>query len=156
MLALAQGPQEPGHLRVLAQGPQDPAHLRVLALAQGPQGPAPLQVKEPAQKPRHLRVRELLRVRLMESPQLGEQLESRPEAVLFPHLHQQNPQGPREPAHLQDQEPVRVKWEVIWEPEPLVLQAQVPQFPPAEPLGQEAQGRLPAVLAVLEVVPRSC
>ena len=136
--------------------PQEPAHLRVLALAQGPQGPAPLQVKEPAQKPGHLRVRERLRVRLMESPQLGEQLESRPEAVLSPHLH---PQRPREPAHLQDQEPVRVKWEVIWEPEPLVLQAQVPQFPPAEPLGQEAQGRLPAVrevLAVLEVVPRSC
>ena len=120
-------------------------------LAQGPQ--------EPAQKPGHLRVLERLRVRLMESPQLGELLGSLPEAVLFPHLHHQNPQGPREPEHLQDQEPVRVKWEVIWEPEPLVLQAQVPQFPPAEPLGQEAQGRLPAVrevLAVLEVVPRSC
>ena len=132
----------------LAQEPQEPAHLRVLALAQGPQ--------EPAQKPGHLRVLERLRVRLMESPQLGELLGSLPEAVLFPHL---NPQGPREPAHFQDQEPVRVKWEVIWEPEPLVLQAQVPQFPPAEPLGQEVQGRLPAVrevLAVLEVVPRSC
>ncbi len=143
-------PQEPAHLRVLAlaQGPQELAHLRVLVLAQGPQ--------EPAQKPGHLRVLERLRVRLMESPQLGELLGSLPEAVLFPHLHHQNPQGPREPAHLQDQEPVRVKWEVIWEPEPLVLQAQVPQFPPAEPLGQ---GRLPAVrevLAVLEVVPRSC
>ena len=119
----------------------------MLAQAQGPQ------------ELTHLRVLERLRVRLMESPQLGELLGSLPEAVLFPHLHHQNPQGPREPAHLQDQEPVRVKWEVIWEPEPLVLQAQVPQFPPAEPLGQEAQGRLPAVrevLAVLEVVPRSC
>ena len=106
------------------------------------------------QEPVHRRGLERLRVRLMESPRLGELLESLPEAVLFPHLHHQNPQGPREPAHLQDQELVRVKWEVIWEPEPLVLQAQVPQFPP-----EEAQGRLPAVrevLAVLEVVPRSC
>ena len=72
MRALAQEPQdsahfrvpvlaqEPAHLRVLvqAQGPQEPAHLRVLVLAQEPQ--------EPAQKPGHLRVRERLRVPLME------------------------------------------------------------------------------------------
>ena len=61
---------------------------------------------------------------------------------------------PRELAHLRVQEPVPVRWGVMREPEPLVLQAQVPQFPP-----EEAQGRLPAVrevLAVLEVVPRSC
>ena len=80
-------PQEPAHLwvLVLVQEPQELAHLRVLVLAQGPQEPAPLQVKEPAQKPGHLRVR------LMESPQLGELLESLPEAVLFPHLHRQKP-----------------------------------------------------------------
>ena len=65
--------------------------------------------------------------------QLGVQLGSLPEAVVFPELYHQKP---LEPAHLQDQEPVRVKWEVIWEPEPLVLQAQVPQLPSAEPLGQ--------------------
>ena len=66
---------------------------------------------------------------------------------------------PRELAHLRVQEPVPVRWGVMREPEPLVLQAQVPQFPPEEPLGQEAQGRLPAVRmmpVVLEVVPRSC
>ena len=53
----------------------------------------------------------------------------------------------------------RVKWGVMRELAKLVLRAQVPQFPPEEPLGKEAQGRLPAVrmvLVVLEVVPRSC
>ena len=135
--------------------PQALAHRRGPGQAQEPVPRRGLGPQEP-QEPVLRRGLESLRVRLMELPQLGELLGSLPEAVLFPHLHHQNPQGPREPAHLQDQEPVRVKWEVIWEPEPLVLQAQVPQFPPAEPLGQ---GRLPAVrevLAVLEVVPRSC
>ena len=49
--------------------------------------------------------------------------------------------------------------EVMQEPAQLVFPAQVPQLSPAEPLGRLAQGRLPAVrvvLAVLEVVPRSC
>ena len=72
---LAQGPQESAHRRGLgrAQGPQEPERLRVLGLVKGPQG------------------LERLRVRLMESPQLGELLESLPEAVLFPHLHRQKP-----------------------------------------------------------------
>ena len=61
----------------LAQGPQEPGHLRVLALAQGPQ--------EPAQKSGHLPVR------LMESPQLGELLGSLPEAVVFPESYHQEP-----------------------------------------------------------------
>ena len=52
-----------------------------------------------------------------------------------------------------------VKWGVMQEPAQPVFPAQVPQLSPAEPLGRLAQGRPPAVrvvLAVLEVVPRSC
>ena len=52
-----------------------------------------------------------------------------------------------------------MKWGVMRELMQLVLRAQVPQLSPAEPLGRLAQGRPPGVrvvLAVLEVVPRSC
>ena len=59
----------------------------MLGLSQEPQEPVPR------------RGLESLQVRSMESPELGELLESLPEAVLFPHLHHQNPQGPQELAH---------------------------------------------------------
>ena len=64
MPGLAQGPQELAHCRVLglAQGPQELAHRQLLGLAPGPQKPANRRAQEP----------ERLRVRLMESPQLGE------------------------------------------------------------------------------------
>ena len=61
------------------------------------------------QEPVHRRGLERLRGRLMESPRLGELLESLPEAVLFPHLHHQNPQGPQELAHRRVVEPPRVQ-----------------------------------------------
>ena len=51
----------------------------------------PVLAQEP-QEPAHLQVMVSLRVRLMESQELGEQLEFLLEAVLSPHLHQQNPQ----------------------------------------------------------------
>ena len=60
-----------------------------------------------------------------------------------------------EPPRVQEQ----VKWGVMQEPAQPVFPAQVPQLSPAEPLGRLAQGRPPGVrvvLAVLEVVPRSC
>jgi len=87
------------HLRVpgLARGPQEPEHRRGLSRAQVAQELAHRRGPGQAQEPQHLRVlglvkgMELLRVRLMESPQLGELLESLPEAVLFPHLHRQKP-----------------------------------------------------------------
>ena len=117
-----------------------------------------LGLSQEPQEPVHRRVLESLRVRLMESARLGELLGSLPEAVLFPHLHHQNLQGPQELAHRRVVEPPRVqeqvKWGVMQEPAQPVFPAQVPQLSPAEP-----QGRLPAVrvvLAVLEVVPRSC
>ena len=119
-----------------------------------------LGLSQEPQEPVHRRGLERLRVRLMESPRLGELLESLPEAVLFPHLHHQNPQGLQELAHRRVVEPPRVqeqvKWGVMQEPAQPVFPAQVPQLSPA---GRLAQGRLPAVrvvLAVLEVVPRSC
>ena len=122
----------------------------MLGLSQEPQEPVPR------------RGLESLRVRSMESPELGELLESLPEAVLFPHLHHQNPQGPQELAHRRVVKPPRVqeqvKWGVMQEPAQPVFLGQVPQLSPAEPLGRLAQGRPPAVrvvLAVLEVVPRS-
>ena len=75
------------HLRMPgpAPGPQEAAHRRVLGLAQGPQESelvprGPVRVKRPHVR-EHLRVLglvkgpqglERLRVRLMESPQLGE------------------------------------------------------------------------------------
>ena len=160
MPGLAQGPQEAAHRRVLglAQGPQELAHRQLLGLAPGPQEPT----NRRAQEPERLRVLgpqglERLRVRLMESPQLGELLRSLPEAVLFPHLHHQNLQGPQELALHRVREPKPaglVKWGAMQEPA-----LWVPQLSPAEPLGRLAQGRPPGVrvvLAVLEVVPRSC
>jgi hypothetical protein len=96
---LARGPQEPEHRRGLsrAQVAQELAHRRGPGRVLGPQELAHRRGPGQAQEPQHLRVlglvkgMELLRVRLMESPQLGELLESLPEAVLFPHLHRQKP-----------------------------------------------------------------
>ena len=174
MPGLAQGPQESAPCRVLglAQGPQELAHRQLLGLAPGPQEPANRRAQEPERlraqepEPEHLQVLglvkglECLRVRLMDSPQLGELLGFLPEAVLFPHLHHQNPQELAqrrvgEPPRVQEQ----VKWGMMQEPAQPVFPAQVPQLSPAEPLESLAQGCPPpvrVVLAVLEVVPRSC
>ena len=61
-------------------------------------------------------------------------------------------------AHRRGLEPARVEWGVMQEPAQRVFPAQVPQLSPAEPLGRLAQGppAVRVVLAVLEVVPRSC
>ena len=95
-LAQVQGlePQELAHRRGpgQAQEPQGSAHRRGLG-PQEPQEPV-LRPGLGPQEPQELVLRrglESFRVRLMESPQLGELLESLPEAVLFPHLHRQNP-----------------------------------------------------------------
>ena len=69
---------------------------------------------------------------------------------MFPHLHHLNPQGSRVLRQA------RVKWGVMRELAQLVLRVQVPQLSQAGPLERLAQGRPPVVLAVLEVVPRSC
>ena len=72
---------------------QELAHRRGPGQAQEPLEPVPrrgLGPQEPLE-PVLRRGLESLRVRLLESPQLGELLESLPEAVLFPHLHRQKP-----------------------------------------------------------------